>query len=49
MLSLKRKGLTAWVLIHGVLFRSNAEADSRKTLARPCLIQVIIGSPGNRL
>lgn len=32
MLSLTRNGLTAWVLLHGVLFRSNAEADSRKIL-----------------
>jgi len=45
--SLKSTGRAACILPHGVLFRSNAEAEIRKSLVRRGLIQAIIGLPAN--
>ena len=45
--SLKDKGKGAVVLPHGVLFRSHAEGDIRKSLVRKAYIKGIIGLPPN--
>ncbi len=45
--SLKSKGKGAIILPHGVLFRSNREADIRRNLIRRGLIKGIIGLPAN--
>ena len=45
--SLKSSGTGACILPHGVLFRSNAEAEIRKTLIRKGYIKAIIGLPAN--
>ncbi len=45
--SLKSKGKGAIILPHGVLFRSNREADIRRNLIRCGLIRGIIGLPAN--
>ena len=45
--SLKSTGRAACILPHGVLFRSNAEAEIRKSLVRRGLIEAIIGLPAN--
>ncbi len=45
--SLKSKGKGACILPHGVLFRSNAEADIRRNLIRKGYIKGIIGLPAN--
>ena len=45
--SLKSTGQGACILPHGVLFRSNAEADIRRNLVRKGYIKGIIGLPPN--
>ncbi|MBI3246267.1 MAG: type I restriction-modification system subunit M [Deltaproteobacteria bacterium] len=45
--SLKSTGKGACILPHGVLFRSNAEADIRRALVRKGYIKGIIGLPAN--
>ena len=45
--SLKRTGIGACILPHGVLFRGNAEADIRRALVRKGYIRGIIGLPAN--
>ena len=45
--SLNSKGKGAIILPHGVLFRSNKEADIRRNLIRRGLIKGIIGLPAN--
>ena len=45
--SLKSRGKGAIILPHGVLFRSNREADIRRNLVRRGLIRGIIGLPAN--
>src|ERR1019366_5738234 len=45
--SLKSTGKAAVILPHGVLFRGNAEATSRKALIERGYIKGIIGLPGN--
>ena len=45
--SLNSKGKGAIILPHGVLFRSNREADIRRNLVRRRLIKGIIGLPAN--
>ena len=45
--SLKSTGKGACILPHGVLFRSNAEAEIRRTLVRKGYIKGIIGLPPN--
>jgi type I restriction enzyme M protein len=45
--SLKSTGRAACILPHGVLFRSNAEADIRRALIRKGYIEAIIGLPAN--
>ena len=45
--SLKSRGKGAIILPHGVLFRSNREADIRRNLVRRGLIKGIIGLPAN--
>jgi type I restriction enzyme M protein len=45
--SLKSKGKGAIILPHGVLFRSNKEADIRRNLIQRGLIKGIIGLPAN--
>ena len=45
--SLKSTGKGACILPHGVLFRSNAEADIRRALVRKGYIKGIIGLPPN--
>lgn len=45
--SLKSTGRGACILPHGVLFRSNAEADIRRALIRKGYIEAIIGLPAN--
>lgn len=45
--SLKSTGEGACILPHGVLFRSNAEADIRRALVRKGYIKSIIGLPPN--
>ena len=45
--SLNSKGKGAVILPHGVLFRSNKEADIRRNLIRRGLIKGIIGLPAN--
>jgi type I restriction enzyme M protein len=45
--SLKSTGKGACILPHGILFRSNAEADIRRALVRKGYIKGIIGLPAN--
>ena len=45
--SLKSRGKGAIILPHGVLFRSNREADIRRNLVRRGLVKGIIGLPPN--
>ena len=45
--SLKSRGKGAIILPHGVLFRSNREADIRRNLVQRGLIKGIIGLPAN--
>jgi len=45
--SLKSKGKGAIIMPHGVLFRSNVEADIRREVVRRGYIKGIIGLPGN--
>ena len=45
--SLKSKGKGAIILPHGVLFRSNKEADIRRNLIQRGLIKGVIGLPAN--
>lgn len=45
--SLNSKGKGAIILPHGVLFRSNREADIRKNLSQRGLLKGIIGLPAN--
>ncbi len=45
--SLKSRGKGAIILPHGVLFRSNREADIRRSLVRRGLVKGIIGLPPN--
>jgi len=45
--SLKSTGKGACILLHGVLFRGNAEADIRRALVRKGYIKGIIGLPAN--
>src|ERR1022692_2542811 len=45
--SLRSTGKGACILPHGVLFRSNAEADIRRALVRKGYIKGIIGLPAN--
>lgn len=47
MKSLKSNGKAAIILLHGVLFRGNAEADIRKKIIDRGYIKGIIGLPAN--